>query len=437
MAPRLPELFGDFLLLKRLSRQSTTEVLLAIRLGDRSGRTFVVKRPILGERASGRSAQAIAREADVLASLKSSAFPQLEARGELCGLPYLAIEHIRGATLEELAHEGETLEEEAVLAIALDLARALAVLHQAGLSHGDVSPSNVIVDDAGDVKLLDLGLVRRIGEARAEVSGTAGYIAPEAALEGEATAQSDVYGWGVVVAECALGRRLFPERDLASAASRGDLPRDVLTLTARIQGLASALSRDPSARPTSEAIAEKLGQTRPDRALLCAHVERALRREEQPSDKPEEPKLAPAIAKTAAEGLSKSIVASPAMPSQSPKDAPKMVPLRWVLLAVAALLLFVAGQVTARLSLRQARGSVSYAGALPRRATLEVDGQKEALPSDGRLFLTPGEHTIALVLPKGTRREYTFRIRPNEHVVLLPARKGTSKDDEDAEERDP
>ncbi len=142
-----------------------------------------------------------------------------------------------------------------------------------------------------------------------------------------------------------------------------------------------------------------------------------------------------AVAKTAAESLSKKTIAPTERPAA---EAQKMVPLRWIVLAGAAVSLFVGGQVTARLSMRSARGSIAYAGAFPRRATLEVDGQKEVLPADGRLSLAPGEHTITLVLPKGTRREYTVRIRPNEHVVLLPARKGTSKDDEDTtEEREP
>ena len=435
-APLPPELFGDFLLVQRLARRSATEVLVAVRLGDRSGRTFVVKRPTLGERASGRSAQAIEREGEVLAALRSPLFPQLEAHGALGGLPYIAIEHVRGVTLDELLSDGEALSEGSVHAIALDLAAALAELHRAGFVHGDVSPSNVIVDDAGDIKLLDLGLAKRAGEARDEVSGTAGYIAPEAALAGHASPASDVYGWAVVVAECALGRRLFPERDLASAASRGDLPRDLVSRGETITGLLDALKRDPKARPTSELLAKERAGARPDRAELCTRVEQKIRGEEKSVVEEAAPLVAPAaVAKTAAESLSKKTIAPTERPAA---EAQKMVPLRWIVLAGAAVSLFVGGQVTARLSMRSARGSIAYAGAFPRRATLEVDGQKEVLPADGRLSLAPGEHTITLVLPKGTRREYTVRIRPNEHVVLLPARKGTSKDDEDTtEEREP
>lgn len=438
--PFVPELFGDFLLVQRLSRSAMSEVLVAVRLGDRTGRTFVLKRPTLGERASGRSAQAILREGEVLAAVRASSLPALEARGELGGLPYVAIEHVRGATLDELLRAGDSLSEEAVRAVALDTARALAALHKAGFSHGDVTTSNVVVDDTGDGKLVDLGLARRIGEARDEVSGTAGYLAPEAVLPGEVKAASDVYGWAVVVAECALGRAVFPERDLASAANRGEIPRELSAWDERMPKLRAALSRDPSARPTAEELVRALEGMTIDRAALCERVEAHMRGEQPKLLTPTAPMVVPA--KAAPEGSLRPtlIEEAPDKPKEERRStAPhSAVPLRSVaLLIVLGVALFAAGQVSARLGMRNARGSVSYAGALPKRATLEVDGQKEVMPADGRLSLPPGEHTIALVLPKGARREYTVRIRPNEHVVLLPMKKSAGRDDEEAEEREP
>ncbi len=431
-APFVPELFGDFLLVQRLARRAMSDVLVAVRLGDRSGQTFVVMRPVLGERASGRSAQSIQREGEVLAEVRSSALPALSAHGELAGLPYVAIEHVRGAPLDDLASDAETMPEGAVRAAAIDVARALAALHEKGWVHGDVAASNVVIDETGEAKLLDFGLARRVGEARPEVAGTPGYLAPESALPGEARATSDVYGWAVVVAECALGRRIFPEEDLASAATRGDPPRDLAAWEARVPGLSSALARDATARPTMASIVRGLEALALDRQALAARVEghRARSSEEKKALAPpptNEPR-----------GLSPK---TPPRPAPEPAPLPTPLPRRpfpvWLPVAILAVVAFAAGQLSARLVQRGQRGSISLAGAVPRRAHVEIDGEKVALPADGRLELRSGDHTVAVVLPNRARREYTFRVRPNEHVVLVSPKKGTSKDDEEAEEREP
>ncbi|MDI3283586.1 serine/threonine-protein kinase [Polyangium sp. 15x6] len=436
-APFVPELFGDFLLVQRLARRAMSDVLVAVRLGDRSGQTFVLKRPVLGERASGRAAQAIQREGEVLAEVRAPALPALAARGELAGLPYVALEHVRGAPLDELASGAEPMPEGAARAVALDVARALAALHEKGWVHGDLAASNVMIDETGEAKLVDLGLARRAGEARPEVAGTPGYLAPEAALPGEASVASDVYGWAVVVAECVLGRRIFPEDDLASAGARGDPPRALAAWEARIPGLSASLAREASRRPTSASIVQGLEALALDREALAARVEahRARASEERTS-------LArlPAVeARVLPEKSPLPALAEPA-PEPAPRPAPPPRRSAGVYLAVAlgAVLLFAMGQFSARLPPRNPRGSVSLAGVVPRRAHVEVDGEKVALPADGRLELRSGEHTVAVVLPKGARREYTFRVRPNEHVVLVAPKKGaTSNEDEEAEEREP
>ncbi|MEJ7734667.1 MAG: protein kinase, partial [Polyangiaceae bacterium] len=218
------EVFGDFLLVQPIASSPMAEVTLAVRLGERSGRTYVIKRPRVGERPSGAAAQAIAREGEVLEAVRGPGIVSLEAAGELAGLPYVALGHVRGAPLDRvLAHAG-ALSAAAAAVVALDLVRALAALHAAGWVHGDVAPSNVVIDDAGEVILIDFGLAARSGERRAAVAGKPGYVAPEALRAVPVAAAEDVYGWGVVVAECVLGRRLYPERSLPEAAARADVP---------------------------------------------------------------------------------------------------------------------------------------------------------------------------------------------------------------------
>src|SRR5262245_14836801 len=252
------------------------EVLLAIRLGDRSGRLFVVKRPLLGERPSGRAAQAIAREGEVLMAVRGEGIVALEAAGEIAGLPYIAVEHIRGAALDVILDGAGALPESATRAIAKDLASALSALHAAGWVHGDIAPSNILVDDAGELRLIDFGLATKAGAKHIEIAGKPGYIAPEAVRPVEATTAEDIYGWGVVVTECALGRRLFKEESLAEAGARGEAPPEVAELASSIPGLAAALRRDPSARPSVASIIEQWKPLDIDRSALAELALRAL-----------------------------------------------------------------------------------------------------------------------------------------------------------------
>ena len=451
-----------------------SEVLRAVRLGDRAGRGVVVKRPWLGERASGRAAQAIAREAEVLSAVRAPEIVSLEAAGEIAGLPYVAVEYVRGVPLDALLVHAGALPPAVVRAVALDLARALASVSSAGWVHGDVAPSNVLVDDAGEARLIDFGLATRVGAKRVEIAGKPGYVAPEAIRATTASPAEDVYGWGVVVAECALGTKLFEEQDLAEAASRGDAPRRVAELAASGLDVAAALQRDASARPAAPALIAGLDPKAIDRGGLAQLVAAVtLGATVEAGRRPSEP-LPPMAAMAGEPKLARH-------PSRStPRDSPALTPTAPMVRAVAATLIDVARRgeagealqpassdatrasppraskpwrhgrlavlllgvaivagVFGRLSARTRQSSLSFAGTFPRRAEVRLDGQVAKPPIDGSaLPVAPGRHTLVLVLPKGEMREYTFQVHPGQHVVLLPLQRGGASV-EIPEERDP
>ncbi|CAJ1383660.1 unnamed protein product [Effrenium voratum] len=113
------------------------------------------------------------------------------------------LEHaIRYNMLDELAQQS----------IGCDVIRALAYLHASDLIHRDLKPSNVLLDESG-AKLCDFGLVRLIGlypKGLTEYVGMRWYRAPELFLGSRCYNQSiDVWSYGCVVAEMALGRPLL------------------------------------------------------------------------------------------------------------------------------------------------------------------------------------------------------------------------------------
>lgn len=415
------------------------EVRLAVRLGDRSGRMFAVKRPLLGERPSGRAAQAIGREAEVLSEVRAPELVTLQAAGEIAGLPYLATEHLPGVTLDALIAHAGALSPGAVRAVGRDLGRAIAALGAAGWVHGDISPSNVLVDDTGEVRLIDFGLAARAGEKRPEIAGKPGYIAPEAVRGVEARTAEDVYGWGVTVAECALGRRLFLEQDLVQAASRADGPEAVATLEGELPGITSALKRDPLARPAPETLVASLEAMALDRAALAQAVARAAlpeNRAERAGAVPE--RSARALTPTAPMIADKPHAARLAVAERSPPPPRSAGALgSRVIVVLAAIGLLAIGIVVGRVTSRPGPASIAIAGSLPRRTQVELNGQPLMVQEGGKMPITPGRHSLAITLPRGERREYTFTVSPGEQVVFVPAPRNTGGARDSAEDRTP
>lgn len=128
---------------------------------------------------------------------------------------------------------------------ALRLLDAVARIHAAGVVHGDLKPSNVLVCDDGRVVVLDLGLAAAAGdrfdEGRTSSGGTPGYIAPEVSIGGTSTSASDVYSCGALLFEALTGDLPGVSPDLSR------LPEFVRT------AVAPMLDRDPARRPQTVA----------------------------------------------------------------------------------------------------------------------------------------------------------------------------------------
>jgi serine/threonine protein kinase len=107
----------------------------------------------------------------------------------------LVMELIDAATLEgEHRPSGEVIARYFAQA-----ARGLAHMHDRGSVHADMKPSNMMVNDDGTVKIIDLGQACPIGTKKARVQGTPGYIAPEQAFKEAITPATDVYNFGATL----------------------------------------------------------------------------------------------------------------------------------------------------------------------------------------------------------------------------------------------
>ncbi len=144
------------------------------------------------------------------------------ARGREGDERWVAFEYLEGVTLADLMRQcttEQTLTPEHWAWIGARVAEGLHALHELRtptgepleLLHADVSPRNVFITIEGEVKVIDLGLVRRAGVAAATAhpSGTLAYLAPERVLGGLVDRRADLFSLGIILYEATTLRRLF------------------------------------------------------------------------------------------------------------------------------------------------------------------------------------------------------------------------------------
>ena len=135
------------------------------------------------------------------------------AAGQQDGLHYFAMEYVDGESLSRRLKRAGRLEEAEVVQIAVALAKALQAAHDLGMVHRDVKPENVILTSSGEVKLADLGLVKRrdqdLGLTQVGKGlGTTNYMAPEQFRDAKhADARCDIYGLGMTLYSALTGVR--------------------------------------------------------------------------------------------------------------------------------------------------------------------------------------------------------------------------------------
>jgi serine/threonine protein kinase len=186
------------------------------------------------------------------------------------GLHFLVMEYIDGASLQYVVDSRGRLPIDRAVNYVAQAALGLQHAHDNGLVHRDVKPSNLMLDWAGTVKLLDLGLARfskspdNLTQANDSktVLGTADYLAPEQARSSSVDGRADVYALGAVAYFLLTGRPPFDGGSVAQKLIRHqtEVPAPVTALRPEIPAelaavVARMLVKDPAARqPTAKAV---------------------------------------------------------------------------------------------------------------------------------------------------------------------------------------
>jgi Protein kinase domain len=242
---------------------------------ERLGRTVAVK--LLSADALAASAapdsliRRFTREAAVTAGLAHPGVPAIHDAGEHDGGLFLVMELVDGCTIGDLIAEQGPLPACWAATIGAQVAAVLAVAHERDIVHRDIKPQNVMITDAGAVKVLDFGVAGIVSQRITSTGvgvGTPAYMAPEQLHNLPATPRTDLYALGCLLYEMLTGEPVFTATSPAALMRmhleqapaplrRGDLDPRLGALVAQL------LQKDPARRP---------GSTRETYDRLLPHV---------------------------------------------------------------------------------------------------------------------------------------------------------------------
>jgi serine/threonine-protein kinase len=203
------------------------------------------------------------REAEIGNRIDHPHIQHMLNTGEKRSDEYLVMEYIEGRTLREVLeeHDGKPLPTSEALRYILQICDALAYCHEHGIFHRDIKPENVMVEDDGDIKLIDFGVALLEGARRVTwrgLTGTVGtpdYMSPEQIKGERGAAGSDIYATGVILYEMLSGHPPFEGENVFAVMnqhatqdppsillSRPDLSPELATV------IMKAIRRDPEKR---------------------------------------------------------------------------------------------------------------------------------------------------------------------------------------------
>ncbi|WP_433591330.1 PQQ-binding-like beta-propeller repeat protein [Nocardia sp. CA-145437] len=172
--------------------------------------------------------------------------------------PWLATDFIAGLSLKHVVTDFGPLPEASVEELAAGVVEALLAIHEAGVTHRDLTPGNVLLTESGP-RVIDFGIAKLVAEtqsmtATGSIIGTPGYMSPEHVLDGEVGPAGDVFSLGSVLTFAATGHGPFEDKTSALVMMR--VAHNKPDLGGLREGrlyriITACLHKDPDARPST------------------------------------------------------------------------------------------------------------------------------------------------------------------------------------------
>jgi serine/threonine protein kinase len=194
---------------------------------------------------------------------------------------YIVTEYVDGPNLDQFVRASGPMRGSSLEHLAVGVATALTAIHGAGVIHRDLKPANVLLSSVGP-RVIDFGIARALDTVTeatrtGQFVGTPAYMAPEVFEGRPATAASDVFAWGCVVAYAGTGRPPF------AAPTVPAVMYQIMHAEPTLDGLdpalrelvERALAKDPARRPSAQELLDRLvGHAHADTAQAAETVRR-------------------------------------------------------------------------------------------------------------------------------------------------------------------
>jgi serine/threonine protein kinase len=391
------------------------------------------------------------REAKILRDL---AHPNvvllLDVARTASGRPFLVLESIEGPSLQQLLAKKRVLGVETSLAVACGICAALEHVHERGVVHRDVKPSNVLLTTTGVVKMIDFGIAQRARtasvsdaygtegitpsgriapEAVKDAFGTPAYMSPEQILGDFVDGRSDLFSLGVVLYQMLSGSRPF-EASASGASGAGTASQGSNAQRIRRDAPAHLRERAPHVPRSIERIVMRLLEKAPsERYGSSSDVLERLQRELRALTRDDPPSvIRSTLVETGFATGEKRSEGGGASSLRHPLDAPRVIAGHvLVLITFIVGVLAIEGGSFARGAMEAGSRPVEQVpgegGGLRVLATpwahVRVDGQPvETTPFARPIPLTSGRHWITLTHPDAPPLEREVNVATGEVVTL-------------------
>ncbi len=204
---------GRYEILEKIGEGGYAEVFRVRRTGDPHGPGLAMKLQQDKEKIDPATQERFLREIQISLSLSHPNLAKVHDWGENeQGRLFMVSELLEGETLRQRMRRQPPISQREVVELTQALASALAYLHEQNMVHRDIKPDNVFLTSEGQIKLMDLGIIKSLDAAAMTrpgvVVGTPLYVSPEQ-IQGESSPATDQYALGVTVFELLTDNRPF------------------------------------------------------------------------------------------------------------------------------------------------------------------------------------------------------------------------------------